>query len=35
MSNTDLLESELQKGEIKARKLAQQKLNQVRSVLGF
>jgi tryptophanyl-tRNA synthetase len=35
MSNTDLLEKELQIGEAKARKLAQEKLKLVRSVLGF
>jgi tryptophanyl-tRNA synthetase len=35
MSNTDLLENELQIGEAKARKLAQEKLKLVRSVLGF
>ncbi len=35
MSNTDLLEKELQVGEAKARKIAQEKLKQVRSVLGF
>lgn len=35
MSNTDLLEKELQVGEAKAKKIAQEKLKQVRSVLGF
>ncbi|HRG00128.1 MAG TPA: tryptophan--tRNA ligase [Bacteroidia bacterium] len=35
MTNTDLLEKELQVGEAKARKIAQEKLKQVRSVLGF
>lgn len=35
MNNTDLLEKELQVGEAKARKIAQEKLKQVRSVLGF
>ena len=35
MSNTDLLEKELQVGEAKARKIAQEKLKLVRSVLGF
>ncbi len=35
MSNTDLLEKELQIGEAKARKIAQEKLKHVRSVLGF
>ncbi len=35
MTNTDLLEKELQIGEAKARKIAQEKLKQVRSVLGF
>ena len=35
MSNTGLLEKELQIGEAKARKIAQEKLKQVRSVLGF
>jgi len=35
MSNTSLLEKELQVGEEKARKRAQEKLKQVRSVLGF
>ena len=35
MSNTNLLEKELQIGEAKARKLAQEKLKLVRSVLGF
>jgi len=35
MNNTDLLEKELQIGEAKARKMAQAKLKQVRSVLGF
>jgi tryptophanyl-tRNA synthetase len=35
MSNTDLLEKELQIGEAKARKIAQEKLKQVRSILGF
>lgn len=35
MNNTDLLEKELQIGEAKARKIAQEKLKQVRSVLGF
>ena len=35
MSNTDLLEKELQIGEAKARKMAQEKLKLVRSVLGF
>lgn len=35
MDNTDLLEKELQIGEAKARKIAQEKLQQVRSVLGF
>lgn len=35
MNNTNLLEKELQIGEEKARKKAQEKLKQVRSVLGF
>lgn len=35
MNNTELLEKELQIGEAKARKIAQEKLKQVRSVLGF
>jgi tryptophanyl-tRNA synthetase len=35
MSNTSLLEKELQVGEAKARKMAQEKLKQVRAVLGF
>jgi tryptophanyl-tRNA synthetase len=35
MNNTSLLEKELQIGEEKARKIAQEKLKQVRSVLGF
>lgn len=35
MSNTSLLEKELQVGEVKARKIAQDKLKLVRSVLGF
>ena len=35
MSHTDLLEKELQVGEAKARKIAQEKLKLVRSVLGF
>ncbi len=35
MNNTDLLEKELQVGEAKARKIAQEKLKLVRSVLGF
>ena len=35
MNNTDLLEKELQVGEAKARKIAQEKLKHVRSVLGF
>jgi tryptophanyl-tRNA synthetase len=35
MGNTQLLEKELQIGEEKARKIAQEKLKQVRSVLGF
>ena len=35
MNNTDLLEKELQLGEAKARKMAQDKLKLVRSVLGF
>lgn len=35
MSNTSLLEKELQVGEAKARKIAQDKLKLVRSVLGF
>jgi tryptophanyl-tRNA synthetase len=35
MNNTDLLEKELQIGEEKARKIAQEKLKLVRSVLGF
>ena len=35
MSNTDLLEKELQVGEAKARARAQEKLKLVRSVLGF
>jgi tryptophanyl-tRNA synthetase len=35
MSNTSLLEKELEVGEIKARKIAQDKLKLVRSVLGF
>ena len=35
MSHPDLLEKELQIGEAKARKMAQEKLKQVRNVLGF
>lgn len=35
MNNTALLEKELQVGEEKARKRAQEKLKQIRSVLGF
>lgn len=35
MNNTDLLEKELQVGEAKARKIAQEKLKEVRNVLGF
>lgn len=35
MNNTELLEKELQIGEAKARKIAQEKLKQVRAVLGF
>lgn len=35
MNNTALLEKELQVGEAKARKLAQEKMKLVRSVLGF
>jgi len=35
MSNTNLLEKELQIGEAKAKKIAQEKLKLVRSVLGF
>lgn len=35
MSNTNLIEKELQIGEAKARKIAQEKLKLVRSVLGF
>jgi tryptophanyl-tRNA synthetase len=35
MSNTSLLEKELEVGEMKARKIAQDKLKLVRSVLGF
>jgi tryptophanyl-tRNA synthetase len=35
MSNTNLLEKELQVGEAKAKKMAQEKLKLVRSVLGF
>lgn len=35
MSNTSLLEKELEVGESKARKIAQEKLKLVRSVLGF
>lgn len=35
MNNTDLLEKELQIGEAKAKKIAQDKLKLVRSVLGF
>ena len=35
MNNTALLEKELQVGEAKARKIAQEKLKLVRSVLGF
>ncbi|MES2514597.1 MAG: tryptophan--tRNA ligase [Bacteroidota bacterium] len=35
MSNTALLEKELQVGEAKAKKIAQEKLKLVRSVLGF
>ncbi len=35
MSNTSILEKELEIGEAKARKMAQEKLKQVRSVLGF
>lgn len=35
MSNTSVLEKELQIGEAKARKIAQEKLKVVRSVLGF
>lgn len=35
MNNTSVLEKELQIGEAKARKIAQEKLKQVRAVLGF
>jgi tryptophanyl-tRNA synthetase len=35
MNNTDLLEKELQIGEAKARKIAQEKLKQARTILGF
>lgn len=35
MSNTAILEKELEIGEARARKMAQEKLKQVRSVLGF
>lgn len=35
MNNTNLLEKELEVGEAKARKIAQEKLKQVRAVLGF
>jgi tryptophanyl-tRNA synthetase len=35
MNNTSLLEKELEVGEAKARKIAQEKLKQVRVVLGF
>ncbi len=35
MNNTDLLEKELQVGEAKARKMAQEKMKLVRSVLGY
>lgn len=35
MSNTSLLEKELEKGEERARKIARKKINQVRDVLGF
>lgn len=35
MNNTSLLEKHLQEGEAKARKIAQEKLKLVRSVLGF
>lgn len=35
MNNTELLEKELQVGEAKARKIAQEKLKRVRSVLGY
>jgi tryptophanyl-tRNA synthetase len=35
MNNTDTLEKELQIGEAKARKIAQEKLKQVRTILGF
>jgi len=35
MNNTNLLEKELEVGEAKARKMAQEKLKLVRSVLGF
>lgn len=35
MNNTDILEKELQIGEAKARKIAQEKLKQVRTILGF
>ncbi len=35
MSDTSVLEKELQIGEAKARKIAQEKLKQVRAVLGF
>ena len=35
MNDTDALEKELQIGETKARKIAQEKLKKVRSILGF
>jgi len=35
MNNTDILEKELQIGEAKARKIAQEKLKQARTILGF
>lgn len=35
MNNTNLLEKQLEVGEAKARKIAQEKLKQVRAVLGF
>lgn len=35
MNNTNLLEKELEVGEAKAKKIAQEKLKQVRAVLGF
>ena len=35
MNNTNLLEKQLEVGEIKARKIAQEKIKLVRSVLGF